>query len=128
MDLHPDRRRPAKRGGYHLWSRQTYELFAAPLLLWLPEEYTDVGPKGAAEKLLDPQGPLGTAVESALRFLTHTSHSHPFSNPKFPSVLSHHCSVNLSVLPGEKEFEVCKHHLRLPSLTLLAVSWGERTA
>jgi len=50
------------------WGRPSHELFAAPLLLWLPEEYTDVGPEGAAEKLLDPQGPLGAAVESALRY------------------------------------------------------------
>ncbi len=46
-----------------------FELFAAPLLLWLPEEGTTE--EDAAQKLVEKEGPLSQAVESALRCAQH---------------------------------------------------------
>lgn len=57
-------RRPKKRL-YYAPSWETHELFAAPLLLWLPEQ--EVGTEDLTEKLVDREGPLSQAIESALR-------------------------------------------------------------
>ena len=69
-----------------------------------------MGPKGAAEKLLDPQGPLGTAVESALRclsptFPTLTPSSIPSATPT-AKLISLIIGLNNFVLPVQEESEI----------------------
>lgn len=64
-------RRARKRSTFYFSSSERYEVFAAPLLLWLPEERirdaSAKGGAGAVEALTTGKGPLGKAVETALR-------------------------------------------------------------
>ena len=71
-------RRARKRPSLY-FSSDSYEIFAAPLLLWLPEDRIKAGAAetcGPAD-LFDPQGPLSAAVETALRWDRHCSSEMP---------------------------------------------------
>ena len=62
-------RRARKRPSLY-FSSDSYEIFAAPLLLWLPEDRIKASAAEVCrpEDLVDPQGPLSAAVETALRW------------------------------------------------------------
>lgn len=60
-------RRARKRPLFSISSIENFELFAAPLLLWLPEKETSQ--KDAAQKLMEKDSYLSQAVQSALRCL-----------------------------------------------------------
>lgn len=62
------RRRVRNRTSYYF--NDCYEVFAAPLILWLPEARIKVAADAqdsSVEALFTPHGPLTQAVETALR-------------------------------------------------------------
>ena len=61
--------RRAKKRLFSISSTESFELFAAPLLLWLPEKETTQ--RDAAQKLMEREGYLSQAIESALRCCSH---------------------------------------------------------